>query len=446
MLSFILLGTFILLLLLDVPISFCMILSSLATLLYADIDPLMVGLEVTRSLTSFYAFLAVPFFILAGELMNHGGLSHRLIAFVKSLIGHHKIGLPAVTTISSQLFGSVSGASAATAAAIGGFMIPEMEKNKYPRAFATAITACAGTTGALIPPSITLIIYGTITGISIEKLFVAGIIPGLLVGLGIILMAKRITRKMDITLEEKAPWSTVRKSAYQAIFAVLLTFLIFGGILGGIFTATEASAVAVIYSAFVGFFIYKKLHLKDLPQILVRSAKTTTSLSFLIACASLFAWTMSVVRIPQAMTQGLLEFTDLILQPFAADMGEETLFLVRKIIIILILNVLLLIVGMFIDAGPGLLIVVPVVLPISEAIEMSTGLSAIHFGLIVVSNLIIGLVTPPVGSTLFVASSVGKVGMLQITPYVLRFLMVMILVQLLISFIPAITTWLPSMM
>ena len=442
----ILILVFIVLLLLDVPIAFCMLMSSLVALLYVGVNPIMVGLETTRALTSFYAFLAVPFFILAGELMNYGGLSHRLVALVKSLIGHHKVGLPAVTTISSQLFGSVSGASAATCAAIGSVMIPAMEKNGYKRSFATAITACSGTTGALIPPSIVLIIYGTIANVSIEKLFIAGIIPGILVGLGLIIVSFNLSKKMDVTVDKKASFSEVLKSTYRSIFAVFLAVIIFVGIIGGIFTATEASAVAVVYAAFVGFLIYRELRLKALPSILLSAAKTTASLSFLIACASLFAWTLAIGKVPEMLTGGLVEFSESVLSLFGPGMDEDTTFLLRKIIILIVLNISLLIVGMFIDAGPGLLIVVPVVLPISEVIGMDTGLSAVHFGVLVVSNLIIGLVTPPVGSTLFVASAVGKVGILEMTPFVLIFLMVMICVQLLITFVPMITTFLPSLM
>lgn len=444
--TIILLVVFIILLLLDVPVAFCMLLSSLLALLCAGVNPVMVGLETARSLTSFYAFLAVPFFILAGELMNHGGLSQRLVAFIKSLIGHHKNGLPAVTTISSQLFGAVSGASAATCAAIGSVMIPAMDRNKYPRAFSAAVTACSGTTGAIIPPSIVLIIYGTIANVSIEKLFVAGIVPGILIGAGIIAVSWRLSGKMDITVEKKAPVSEIRQSSFNAIFTVLLAVIIFAGILGGIFTATEASAVAVVYAFVAGFFIYRQLKLKDIPRILISAAKTTSSLSFLIACASLFAWTLSIGKVPEILTGNLLRIVDFTVASLGPDIDVQTGFVIRKILILIVLNISLLLVGMFIDAGPGLLIVVPVVLPLSTAIGMDSGLSAVHFGVIVVSNLIIGLVTPPVGSTLFVASAVGRVGIVKMTPYVLKFLVVMILVQFLITFVPLITTWLPSLM
>ncbi len=442
----VLIVVFLVLLLLDVPIAFCMLLSSLAALRYSGVDPIMVGLETARSLTSFYSFLAVPFFILAGELMSYGGLSQRLIRLVKSLIGHWRIGLPAVTTVSSQLFGAVSGASAATCAAVGGIMIPALEKNGYNRAFATALAACSGTTGALIPPSIVLLIYGTIANVSIEKLFVSGILPGVLIGVGILVVCSYTIRGMKVVPEPRANFREVRESVTGSVWAIALVVIIFVGIMGGVFTATEASAVAVVYAALVGFLVYRKLRLRDLPRILMTAAQTTASLSFLIATASLFAWTLAIGKVPEAITTGLVSFSDHLIGFWAADISPEAFLVIRKVIILMVLNVVLLLIGMFIDAGPGLLIVVPVVLPISEAIGMSTGLSAVHFGVLVVSNLVIGLVTPPVGSTLFVASAVGQVSIAQMVPYVLRFLLVMVVVQLLITYFAPITTFLPSLM
>jgi C4-dicarboxylate transporter DctM subunit len=202
----------------------------------------------------------------------------------------------------------------------------------------------------------------------------------------------------------------------------------------------------VVYAALIGFLIYKQLNFKILPSILISAAKTTASLSFIIVCASLFAWTLSIGKVPEIMTESLLNISNSFVGFIGSDLDPETSFLVRKIFVLIVLNISLLLVGMFIDAGPGLLIVVPVVLPVSAAIGMDSDLAAVHFGVMVVSNMVIGLVTPPVGSTLFVASAVGKVGILAMTPYVLRFLLVMILVQLLITFVPAITTWLPSLM
>ena len=433
-------------LLFNVPIAFCMLLSSLAALLYADINPIMVALETTRSLSNFYSFLAVPFFILAGEIMSQGGLSMRLISFVKSFLGHKKSGLPFVTIVASQLFGAVSGASAATCAAIGGMMIPALERNGYPRPFSSALSACAGTTGALIPPSIALLLYGTIANVSIEKLFVGGIVPGILIGIGLMIVTSRYAKKFNVVVEEKTCLKERIRCTAKSIWVILLMLIIFGGIMGGLFTATEASAVAVLYALLVSMIIYRQIKIKNLPSLFVAAAKTTAALSFLLACASLFAWTLSIGQIPVIISNALISSSDSIISFFSADLSPETYFFWKKIIILALLNIALFFISMFIDVAPGLLIVVPVLLPVSEAIGMATGLSAVHFGVLVVSNMIIGLVTPPVGSTLFVASGVGKTTINEMLPYVFRFLMVMMIVQLLITYIPFVSTVLPSLM
>ena len=442
----ILLGVFALLLLLGVPIAFCMLLASLAALLYVGIDPIIVGLETTRSLSTFYAFLAVPFFILAGEIMSMGGLSERLISFVKSLVGHRRAGLPFVTVLSSQLFGSVSGAAAATCAAIGRMMIPELEKNGYPRSFATALSACAGTTGALIPPSIALIIYGTVANVSIEQLFMGGVLPGILVGVGLMIVSSRLSRRYPVRLEPRASMSEVVHHTKAALGVVILAVIIFVGIIGGVFTATEASAVAVVYALFVGMVVYRQLRFRDLPALFVSAARTTAALSFVLACASLFAWTMGIGKVPEVVTAALLNGTDSVVAAFTGGMSPETVAIVHRILILLVLNVALLMIGTVLDAAPALLIVVPVLLPVADAIGMGSGLPAVHFGVLVVSNLVIGLVTPPVGTTLFVAAGVGGVPVPQLVPHVLRFVAVMIVVQLLITFVPFITRALPSLM
>ena len=444
--TILLIGVFLILLVLGVPVAYCMLLASLVALIYIGVDPIMVGLETSRSLASFYSFLAVPFFILAGELMRHGGLSEKIIDFVKSLIAHKKGGLAYATTISSQLFGSVSGASAATCAAVGGVMIPSLEKDGYSRSFATALTACSGTTGALIPPSIVLLIYGTLADVSIEKLFIAGIGPGIAIGLGIMLVSRFYAKKHNVAVEPKAPLSEIMFNMRKSALALGLTVIIFGGILGGVFTATEASAVAVVYTFFVGFVIYRRLKVRELPGIVLSAAKTTAALSFVLACAGLFSWTLSIGNVPQTVTDGLIGFTDQLISPFADNLSESGFLMLRRVIILLFLNIMLIAFGMFIDIAPGLLIIVPVLLPISKEIGMGSGLEAVHFGLIVVTNMIIGLVTPPVGTTLFVASAVGKTNISSMVPHVLRFIAIMYIVQLIITYFPPASTFLPSLM
>ena len=432
--------SFFVFLLLDVPIVFCMLISSLMALWYVGADPLIIGLEMSRSMASFYPFLAVPFFILAGDLMNQGGLSQKITDFSKTMVGHRHGGAAMVTTLSCMMFGAISGASSATCAAIGGVMIPPMEKQGYPRSFTAALSACSGTTGALIPPSMVLLIYGVIANVSIEKLFLGGVIPGILIGLGLIICSYFYARKHNIPLTPKAGFIDFLKSARGAIFAFILILIIFGGIMGGIFTATEAAAVSVVYALFVGFVIYRKLTLTGLPEIFVKASKTAATLSFLISAATLFQWVLTLGYLPQTLSKGLLSNCENLIAFFGSDLSPETFFLLRKILVLIVLNISLLIVGMFVDAGPALLIVTPVLMPIGAQL----GINPVHFGVLVVTNLTIGLVTPPVGTTLFVASGVGRVRIAEMIPHVLKFLIPMYTVQLLVTFVPQITLTLPG--
>jgi tripartite ATP-independent transporter DctM subunit len=440
--AIVLLAVFVVLLLLEVPVVFCMLAASLAALLYAGVDPIIVGLEMSRAMSTFYPFLAVPFFILAGDLMNEGGLSRRITDLANALLGHRRGGLALVTTASAQMFGAVSGAASATCAAIGRLMIPAMEREGYPRAFSAALAACSGITGALIPPSIMLLIYGTVASVSIEKLFLAGVLPGLLMGASLAFVSWRYARSHAMPVRPRAQWSAVGRSAMSAIWAVLLVVIIFGGIFGGVFTATEASAVAVVYALAVSLLVYRQVGVKDLPRIFVNAAKTTATLSFLIAAAGLFSWVLSVGNIPQLVTGALLGACDVVVGGFEGVLSPEAMTVLRLVVVLLVVNVLLLCVGAFVDAGPALLIVVPILKPIG----VELGIDPVHFGVIIVSNLVLGLVTPPVGTTLFVASGVGGVSLARIIPHALRFLPAMFFVQLLITFVPRISTFLPGLL
>ncbi|BET66800.1 C4-dicarboxylate TRAP transporter large permease protein DctM [Opitutales bacterium ASA1] len=440
--AIVLLAVFVVLLLLEVPVVFCMLAASLAALLYAGVDPIIVGLEMSRAMSTFYPFLAVPFFILAGDLMNEGGLSRRITDLANALLGHRRGGLALVTTASAQMFGAVSGAASATCAAIGRLMIPAMEREGYPRAFSAALAACSGITGALIPPSIMLLIYGTVASVSIEKLFLAGVLPGLLMGASLAFVSWRYARSHAMPVRPRAQWSAVGRSALSAIWAVLLVIIIFGGIFGGVFTATEASAVAVVYALAVSLLVYRQVGVKDLPRIFVNAAKTTATLSFLIAAAGLFSWVLSVGNIPQLVTGALLGACDVVVGGFEGTLSPEAMAVLRLVVVLLVVNILLLCVGAFVDAGPALLIVVPILKPIG----VELGIDPVHFGVIIVSNLVLGLVTPPVGTTLFVASGVGGVSLARIIPHALRFLPAMFVVQMLITFVPRISTFLPGVL
>jgi C4-dicarboxylate transporter DctM subunit len=438
--TLVLLVTFLVLLLLDVPVVFCMLIASLAALLFNGDSPLLIGLEMSRAMASFYPFIAVPFFILAGDLMNEGGLSQRITDFMRALVGHRRGGMAMVTTLSSQMFGAVSGASSATCAAIGSVMIPVMERQGYSRPFATALAACSGTIGALIPPSLMLLVYGVISNTSIEKVFLGGVLPGIMLGVGLMAVSYRFARKQGIPVADKVSHAELFKSAYAAIFAIILVLIIFGGILGGIFTATEAAAVAVVYALLVGGMIYRRLTWKNLPKIFIGSAKTAAVLCFLTCAAVLFATVLALGHVPQTLAESLLGGCGRVVEALGRDLDPQTFALLRKVLVLLVINLSLLLIGMFVDGGPALLIVVPVLLPVAKEI----GVDPVHFGVIVVCNLIIGLVTPPVGTTLFVASSVGGVKMSAMIPHVLRFLGVMIAVLMLVTFVPALSLWLPG--
>lgn len=443
----VLLGTFFLLLLLDVPVVFCMLLSSLAAILYTDVNPLIVGLETTRYMNSLYPMVAVPFFILAGNLMNRGGLSERITGLCQALFGRLPGGLAVVTTSSSMFFGAISGASSATCAAIGCVMIPAMEERGYNRSFASALSACSATTGALIPPSMVLLFYAAITGLSVEKMFMAGVLPGVLIGVGLMLSSIHYARRHKINrISGGSPAYGLARSFKRAFWAIALVCLILFGILGipgvtkGIFTATEASAVAVVYALVIGFFVYRQLHLKDLPGILIQSAKTTATLTFLISAAGLFGWVLSLAFVPTTITHALVNGSESLLSPLRDQLSPEHFFFLRKITVLIALNIALLIIGMFVDTGPAVIILAPIVFPIG----VQLGMNPYHFGVMVVMNLVIGLITPPVGTTLFVASGVGNVNLSSLVPHVLRFVKIMVVAQVLVIFFEVFTTWLPG--
>jgi C4-dicarboxylate transporter DctM subunit len=287
-----------------------------------------------------------------------------------------------------------------------------------------------------------LLIYGTIAGVSIEKLFLAGVGPGLLMGLALGIVSWRYAAKKGLAVRPRAGLRALVRSAISALWALLLVAIIFGGIFGGVFTATEASSVAAVYALAVSLFVYRQVKPRDLPRIFVNAAKTTATLSFLIAAAGLFSWVLSIGYLPQAVAGGLLAGCESVVQAFAGVLGPESLKLLNLVVVLLVLNLLLLVIGAFVDAGPALLIVVPMLKPVGAEL----GLDPVHFGVIVVSNLVLGLVTPPVGTTLFVASGVGGVRLAEMIPHVLRFLPALIVVQLLITYVPFLTTFLPGLL
>lgn len=382
-----------------------------------------VAQRMTTGIDSF-ALLAIPFFILAGELMNRGGIANRLINFAKSMVGSLPGGLAYVNTVAAMLFGAISGSAVAAASAIGSVMTERMEDEGYPRPFSAALNITASTTGLLIPPSNVLIVYALASGgaASVASLFIAGYLPGILVGLALMLVAAFIARKRKYARGERVSIGQLWTDFRRAFFSLLMLVIIVGGIVQGIFTATEAAAVAVFYALVLGFS-YRTISFKDLPIILLNSAKTTAIVMFLICTSMTMSWLFSFESIPQLMTGFLLETVS---SPF---------------LIFLLINITLLVVGTFMDITPAVLIFTPIFLPVVTTL----GMDPVHFGIIMVLNLCIGLCTPPVGTILFVGAGVAKISVSKVIKPLVPFLIAMILVLFLVTFFEGISLWMPSL-
>ncbi len=382
-----------------------------------------VAQRMTTGIDSF-ALLAIPFFVLAGELMNRGGIANRLINFAKSMVGSLPGGLGYVNILAAMLFGAISGSAVAAASAIGSVMTERMEDQGYPRPFSAAINITASTTGLLIPPSNVLIVYALASGgaASVAALFVAGYLPGLLVGVALMIVAALTARKRKFKAGERIQLAQLWVDFRSAFFSLLMLVIIVGGIVQGIFTATEAAAVAVLYALVLGFS-YKTIAAKDLPSILLNSAKTTAIVMFLICTSMAMSWLFSFESIPQLMTGFLLETVS------------------SPILIFLIINLTLLVVGTFMDMTPAILIFTPIFLPVVT----SLGMDPVHFGIIMVLNLCIGLCTPPVGTILFVGAGVAKISVTKVIKPLLPFLAAMVIVLFTVTFFEDISLWLPSL-
>jgi tripartite ATP-independent transporter DctM subunit len=381
-----------------------------------------VGQRMTTGIDNF-ALLAIPFFILAGELMNRGGVANRLIALAKSLIGSLPGGLAYVNIISAMLFGAISGSAIAAASAIGSTLTDKMEKEGYPREFSAAVNISSSTTGLLIPPSNVLIIFALASGgtASVAALFVAGYLPGILVGLVLMLMVYIYARKKKLPKADRVGFRQLLRDFRAAFLSLTLLIIVVGGIVAGIFTATEAAAIAVVYAAFLGF-LYKELRLSQVKGILLKSAKTTAIVMFLIATSMAMSWVFSFEGIPQMLT-GLL--VDSVSNP---------------IVIFLLINLILLIVGTFMDMTPAVLIFTPIFLPVA----MALGMHPVQFGMVIVLNLCIGICTPPVGTLLFVGSGVAQVPVAKVIKPLLPLLLAMVFVLFLITYFSGISLWLPQ--
>lgn len=425
--ALVLLIVFFALLFLNVPISICIGLATLISLLmHIDFTPATttIAQQMAGGIDSF-ALLAIPFFILSGLIMGQGGIAKRLIECAMALIGALPGGLALVNVMSCMMFGAISGSAVAATSAIGSFMVPEMKKHGYDENFAAAVTASAATTGMLIPPSNILIIYAIASGgVSIAALFVAGYVPGILVGLALMAVCMMYAMKKKYPVTARLPLTIVMQKVLAALPSLLLVFIVIGGIIGGIFTATEAGAVAVLYALVLSVFIYKEIDTKALPPLFLKACETTAIVMLIIGASSAMSWLLSYAHIPQGISDFFLQFSD------------------NPIVILLMINLILILVGAFIDMTPAVLIFTPIFLPVATEL----GMDPIQFGIMMVLNLSIGLVSPPVGSVLFVSCAVAKTSIHKIIRPMLPLYFVMFLVLLLVTYVPAISTAMPRML
>ena len=421
----ILVVSFVILLSIGVPIAWSIGISSMVTLIVSiDTIPAVTTLaqRMATGLDSF-TLLAIPFFILAGQLINQGGVAHRLIALAKNMIGSLPGGLAHVNVVAAMLFGAIAGSAVAAASAIGSILGPKMEEEGYPKEFGAAVNITSSTTGLLIPPSNILIIYSLASGgVSIAALFLAGYLPGILTGLMLMLVAGIWAKKKNLPVGERVAFPVMFKSFLSAIPALFLLIIIIGGIVAGIFTATEASAIAVVYTLILGFS-YRELTLKKLPEIFLGSVQTTAIVMLLIATSIGMSWVMSYEDIPQSVTDTLLSLSD------------------NKIVLLLLINLILLFVGVFMDMTPAVLIFTPIFLPI--VVEL--GIDPTHFGIIMILNLSLGLCTPPVGSVLFVGVGIANTTIVKVIRPLLPLFLAMFIALLIVTYVPQISLWLPGL-
>ena len=421
----VLVASFVGMLLLGVPIAYSIGLATLATMLVSMGTWPALTTQAQRIATGLdsFALLAIPFFILAGQIMNRGGMARRLIDFARALLGLLPGALAHVNIMASMLFGAISGSAVAAASAVGGIMTPQMEKDGYDRNFTAAVNITSATTGLLIPPSNILIVYSLASGgVSIAALFLAGYLPGLLVGLTLMVVAGIFALRQNYGASKGIELRKVLWRFLDAIPSLTLLVVVMGGIVGGLFTATEAAAVAVLYALILAL-IYREISFRDLPQILIDASGTTAVVLLLVATSVGMSWIMAYVNIPQQLTESLLALTD------------------NGIIILLLINVILLCVGIFMDITPAVLIFTPIFLPIATTL----GIDPIHFGIIIVLNLCIGLCTPPVGSVLFVGVGVARTRISQVTRPLLPFFIAMIVALMVVTYVPNLSLWLPNL-
>jgi tripartite ATP-independent transporter DctM subunit len=378
--------------------------------------------ECMKSGINSFPLLAIPFFVLSGILMGRGGMARRLIDFASALVGHLPGGLAYANTITCMLFGSISGSAGAAVASVGGFMVPEMVEKGYDRDFSTALTTTSATTGLVIPPSNIMIVYSVASGASIAAMFMAGVVPGIVMGLCIILACVIYAVRSGAKFGKRVPFLVLWRAFRRAVLSLFLMVVIIGGILKGIFSATEAAAVAVAYAFILSVFVYREVKFKDLPSILRETGVTTAVVMFLIGISSAMGWIMTMADIPGTVSAWLMSLSS------------------SPVVILIFINLLLLVVGAFMDMTPAVLIFTPIFLPIVTKF----GMSPLQFGIMMIANLCIGLCTPPVGTCLFIGCGIGKTTIAKVARAMIPFWIAMLVSVLLITYIPALSDWLPK--
>ncbi|MFL1817422.1 TRAP transporter large permease [Pantoea agglomerans] len=423
--ALILIGSLLVLLMVGFPVAFAVGLSAFIGAWWIDLPLEAVVIQVTNGINKF-SLLTIPFFILAGAIMAEGGIARRLVNFAYIFVGFIRGGLSLVNIVASTFFGAISGSSVADTASIGSVMIPQMEEKGYPRDFAAAVTASGSVQAVLTPPSHNSVIYSLATGgmVTISSLFVAGIFPGLLLGGCLMIMCLGFAHKRGYPKGERIPFRQALKIFFDAFWGLFTVVIIMGGILSGIFTASESAAIACIWAFFVTMFIYRDFKWNQLHILLFRTIKTVTIVMVLIAFAAGFGAVMTFMQLPTIITEAFTSLSD------------------NKYVILMCINILLLLVGTLMDMAPLILILTPVLLPVATAL----GVDPVHFGMIMLTNLGIGLITPPVGTVLFVASAVSKQKIEQVVRAMLPFYGMLFIVLMLITYIPAISLWLPRLM
>ncbi len=423
--ALVLIGSFILLMLVGMPVAYALGLAALLGAMWIELPLDAVMIQMASGVNKF-SLLAIPCFVLAGAIMAEGGMSRRLVAFAGVLVGFVRGGLSLVNILASTFFGAISGSAVADTASIGSVLIPEMEKNGYPRPFATAVTVSGSVQAILIPPSHNAVIYSMAAGgtVSVAALFMAGVFPGLLLGLCLAIYCLYVARKENYPKGRVIPMKEALKICADAMWGLMTMGIILGGILSGVFTATESASIAVVWAFFVTMFIYRDYKWKDLPKLMHRTVKTVTIVMILIGFAASFGYIMTMMQIPLKITTLFTSFSS------------------EAWVILACINIMLLVLGTLMDMAPLILILTPILLPVIKSI----GIDPVHFGIIMMVNLGIGLITPPVGAVLFVGSAVAKLKIEQVVGAMKPFFVILLFVLMLVTYVPQISLWLPRTM